>query len=1284
MNNIIKKAVFIGAFLLVFKGFVLPQSNSSLAFSEVMFKPSASNSEFIEIYNCSETETINLNAYSFKYHTSAKESFVSVTGGFDLLPGGFAIIFEADYDFVNGIYKNRIPDGTLILKLKDDAFGSSGMSNSSDRKVTLLNSFNQIVSEYLYTADNDYGISEEKIILCDGDSTDNWGNSQLVDGTPGFKNSISPKEYDAAIVGFWTDESYGIIGASISLHLVVKNEAIKSIDSLGIKIFRDINNDLVGDLSEKIYEISEQNILAGDSVKVDLITNNFSEGNNKFIAVINYSKDEFLQNNTVYLNFTGVVLNEARNDLIINEIMYLPGDGECEWIELYNKSEKNIQFLGYQLADNSSKVRINYDSVIIPPGDFLIISKDSSIFRKYNIVSTTIVTSFPALNNSGDKIILLDSLDRIIDSLEYTSDWGGETGKSLERIDPMLNSINPANWGLCKNADGATPGNINSLTQKHFDVIVKEIIINPVYPMVGDDVSVSAMVKNIGKNDVEVLIELFNDENTYYDLLDRSFQIHIGAGDSVLYNFNYIFENIFDTQNIIVRASASVDQDTSNNYLNYVIRTGYPSQTILINEIMYNPANEEPEWVEFYNNSNYNIDLNGWQISDVFTTPVSSILSTNTQSFDPHSYMIVSKDSSIYNYHRVISGSVVIQSFANLNNDEDGIVLRDFRGLTVDSVHYTPTWAGMKGYSFERKTFEAPSTELFNWGRSIDIEQSTPGRINSITPKDYDLAVTAIYISPRFPVINDDVNINVQIKNLGTKNAIDFTVKIYRRFDDVDLVLKESNELLLAPGDSVLICTEQPLVLECEMFIYADVEFHDDMNTLNNYAEKTIFPGYHQNIVLINEVMYQPDDGEPEWIEFVNNSDEIVNLKNWAISDVLTIPTKSVITYDDHLLNPGEYLVITSDSTFHPETLNEACHIFEAAFGNLSNSKDGVILYDFREAVIDSLFYNNSWGNEKGKSLERLSLNRSTNDLSNWALSLSLVGNTLGEINSVTLIPQYNFNDLVVNEILYDPAADNSEFIEFFNKSDNYVQLGGWRFSDESGNQIKLQNNSCILPPNCYFVIAADSAVFKNYTWLDNEDNIGIISSSSLNLSNSGDRIILKDIWGNLIDSVNYSEGWHNGNILTLKNKSLERINPFLLTNDSSNWSTSVSEEGATPALRNSVFTDRITGEAKVSVSPNPFSPDNDGYEDFTIISYSLTQPIAQIRIKVFDSKGRLVRTVLNNHPIGSTGSVIFDGLGDNGRPLKIGIYILFIEAINSSSGVVDTMKEVVVVARKL
>jgi hypothetical protein len=109
-----------------------------------------------------------------------------------------------------------------------------------------------------------------------------------------------------------------------------------------------------------------------------------------------------------------------------------------------------------------------------------------------------------------------------------------------------------------------------------------------------------------------------------------------------------------------------------------------------------------------------------------------------------------------------------------------------------------------------------------------------------------------------------------------------------------------------------------------------------------------------------------------------------------------------------------------------------------------------------------------------------------------------------------------------------------------------------------------------------------------------------------------------------------------------------------------------------------------LSSEKRVTINPNPFSPDGDGFEDFGIINFDLTQPLSQVRIKVFDSSGRLVRSLAENRLASSNNSVIFDGMDESGQPLRIGIYILLIETAAEDSGNVTGIKIPVVIARKL
>ena len=316
--------------------------------------------------------------------------------------------------------------------------------------------------------------------------------------------------------------------------------------------------------------------------------------------------------------------------------------------------------------------------------------------------------------------------------------------------------------------------------------------------------------------------------------------------------------------------------------------------------------------------------------------------------------------------------------------------------------------------------------------------------------------------------------------------------------------------------------------------------------------------------------------------------------------------------------------------------------------------------------------------------MERLSFTSSSTDSLNWATTLSPNGATAGIENSIVNTTKYSFGSLVINEIMFDPETGNAEYLEFYNTTNDSIQLGGMEIKIGSTTKFKLANTFYKLPPQNYFVLASDSSIYKNFPWLKLESKTKTAGSSSLGLSNEGSLLILKDLRGDTLDSLVYSSSWHNKNILTTKGRSLERLNPLLGSNVRSNWNTSVVDGGGSPGKQNSIYSENTSHESKVVISPNPFSPDNDGYEDYAIINFDLTQQLSQVRIKVFDSQGRLVRNIAENKLASSKNSVIFDGLDDNGRPLRIGIYILLIEAVAEGSGNVDVIKTPVVVARKL
>lgn len=1271
-------------------GISFAQSDTLITFSEVMFSPTSGNNEFIELYNLSSTQSINLSGFKIKYYTSTPDIIVDAGYGTILAPNSYAIIFENDYDLASGIYSGIVPANALILKIADNSFGTSGMANTTSRPLWLLNSVNDTIDYYFYSANNATAISDEKKIMNKDSLASNWANSLVLNGTPGYTNSVTPTNYDLQLSALLFSPSTPIAGNDVNITARVKNKGIVTAANYSLEIFNDINKNSIDETGELIFSQSYSNLSPNDSITAAVKLDSLPAQTYQIIAKINFAEDQNPANNILIKQFIVSPPGNNYNDVVINEIMYAPLTGEPEWIELYNRTTESINLKNWKLSDAATTVTITTQDKILSANSFVVISKDANVTNFFSIPSDVIVANVPSLNNTGDAVVIKDFNNVKIDSLYYLPEWGGNTvGKSLERIDYNASSTTPTNWNTSKSIFKATPGNINSVTQKDFDILLGYIHFSPKFPLVGDNVNLSAFIKNIGKNSALFSVDLFEDINL--DSIPDTFiesvsNISLPASDSLLIPINYSIQNLQSKKGFFIKSVFAQDQDTTNNYFYKSVEPGFPNQTIIVNEIMFAPLGGEPEWIELFNNSNQDINLKNWSVTDVLTTPVTAPIK-NDFVIPANSFAVLTRDSSINNFHRFVPAPILKINLPSLNNDKDGVVLKDNRGLTIDSVFYSNQWGGTNGFSLERISSTSNSNNQFNWASSKDIEQSTPGRINSITPKEFDLSVATISFSPRFPTNGDDVLVAAKIKNNGSITAQNFTTEFYVDTDSnnvIDKLISSVNSSNLNSGDSVSITsTSSILSLQRKTLVAVKVIFVSDEDTLNNYFEKSVEPGFPSGIVKINEVMYNPADGKPEWVEFVNVSTDSINIKNWLISDVLTTPTKNFITNQNVFINPNEIFIVAKDTSFNSAYTKSKAKVFYSNFGSLGNTSDGVIIYDFRSGVIDSLFYRASWGGKKGYSLERISLDKPTNDSTNWVTSLDVSGSTPGRQNSIFNIPVYERNTLVINEIMYDPLPGNGEYVEFYNLTSDSINFGGWKFEDENKNVNRLIETSFVLPPHEYFVLCSDSSVIKKFDLYDYQFK-NVIGSSSLGLVNTGELILLKDARGNVIDSVFYNDKWNNKNIASTKGKSLERINPGLNGNDPLNWSTSVNSLGGTPGKPNSIFTENLNQSSSVTVNPNPFSPDNDGFEDFALINYNLSQPIAQVRIKIFDNKGRLVRTLLNNQASGSSGSVVFDGLDDDGHALRMGIYIIFLEALNDNSGVVETVKSVVVVARKL
>ncbi|MBI5474016.1 MAG: lamin tail domain-containing protein [Ignavibacteriae bacterium] len=281
----------------------------------------------------------------------------------------------------------------------------------------------------------------------------------------------------------------------------------------------------------------------------------------------------------------------------------------------------------------------------------------------------------------------------------------------------------------------------------------------------------------------------------------------------------------------------------------------------------------------------------------------------------------------------------------------------------------------------------------------------------------------------------------------------------------------------------------------------------------------------------------------------------------------------------------------------------------------------------------------------------------------------------------------YAERTLVINEVMYAPFSESAEYVELYNASPTDIDLAQWKIRDRlvsgSSNEFKLCSATRMLHPGEYFVLASDSSLRRTFPPVDAR-LCTIVSQSSLSFNNDGDDVVLIDAAGLVIDSVRYAPAWHNPNVIDKSGRSLEKINPLLPSNGARNWTTCALSVGGTPGHQNSVYTSTMPAQARLVISPNPFSPDGDGREDFTIIQYEVPLTVSMIRARVFDAIGREIRTLVNNEASGSRGSIVWDGMDDDKQKARVGIYIVLLEAIDDRGGVIETAKGAVVVAARL
>jgi hypothetical protein len=299
-------------------------------------------------------------------------------------------------------------------------------------------------------------------------------------------------------------------------------------------------------------------------------------------------------------------------------------------------------------------------------------------------------------------------------------------------------------------------------------------------------------------------------------------------------------------------------------------------------------------------------------------------------------------------------------------------------------------------------------------------------------------------------------------------------------------------------------------------------------------------------------------------------------------------------------------------------------------------------------------------------------------------------GNAIGVYNKAKagLAEEAILDDVVINEILFNPKPDAFDYVEIYNRSNKIVDASKLYIANRNTSGVlasikKLSETPFYIFPDGYIVITEDASSLKHEYMVQKAENVLVLSSLPSFPDDKG-IVVITNSQGNVVDEVSYSEKWHFALINNNEGVALERIDPNDSSQKQSNWHSASSTAGyGTPTYKNSQYKQTNSANAVIEVSPKVFSPDNDGHDDITTISYEVTEPGYVANITIFDANGRLVRYFIKNALLGLKGSWNWDGLNENGQKLPVGTYIIYAEIFNLQ-GKKKQFKNTVVLARRL
>ena len=702
-------------------------------------------------------------------------------------------------------------------------------------------------------------------------------------------------------------------------------------------------------------------------------------------------------------SFTYLVAELATfKDIIINEIFADPtpsrGLPEAEYLELFNRSTKVIDLENWTIS-NGSRVG-SLPQVIVQPGEYVILSSASDTAKWTTFGRVLAPSSWPALVNGGDNLGLRNAAGTAIDSVDYELAWYNnpvkeEGGFSLELIYPdNLDCPGKANWTATVNSNGGTPGIFNSVIRTNAETDPPDFI------------SAATLAPDIVEVCFSEPMDVARLANT------ANYVVGGGIGSPVSVTIQEPDRECVELQfspplqqGIVYELQINNLVDCSGNALDSVktsLVVGKPALAfeVVFSEIFADPSPQlglpEAEFVEIVNRTNEVLDLSNYLLRNGSTLMNLGSL----QLFTGEAAIIC--EESVADLYRPFGKVVPVSNWSALNNTTDSLELLNAFGQPIDYVFYHKSWyldseKAEGGWTLEKIDPDyMDCNQPENWRAATAPVGGTPGQTNSIDGTYTDGAPPGVL---SFRLIED--------------NILELTFS--EQMDPQSLNLPAQYQVDQGIGSPLIANAKSPdyriVRLTFDAAFQPQVLYELTLSQLTDCAgnglNETLTFGLPDSAIAgdvkINEILFNPYSGASDFVEIVNTSTKVLDVKDLLIGEIFE-GTDSIFNADplssiSRLLLPGQILCLTANVAVQRQIYlppGSANFLEMASFPTYDDSDGECVIFTTDGQVLDRFYYEDDFhfptlDDDEGVSLERLSAIRPTEDPNNWHSAASTV-----------------------------------------------------------------------------------------------------------------------------------------------------------------------------------------------------------------------------------------------------------------------------------------------------